>query len=42
MAKQQGPIGLVGLGLMGEALAVRLIGAGFAVLGYDIDAAKNA
>jgi 3-hydroxyisobutyrate dehydrogenase-like beta-hydroxyacid dehydrogenase len=42
MARQQGPIGLVGLGLMGEALAVRLIGAGFAVLGYDIDAAKNA
>ncbi len=42
MARQQGPIGLVGLGLMGEALAHRLIGAGFAVLGHDIDSAKNA
>ena len=35
------PIGLIGLGLMGGALAHRLIGAGFSVLGYDIDADKS-
>jgi 3-hydroxyisobutyrate dehydrogenase-like beta-hydroxyacid dehydrogenase len=35
-------IGLIGLGLMGEALTGRLMGAGFDVLGYDIDPAKNA
>jgi 3-hydroxyisobutyrate dehydrogenase-like beta-hydroxyacid dehydrogenase len=34
-------IGLVGLGLMGEVFARRLIGAGFAVVGFDVDAAKN-
>jgi 3-hydroxyisobutyrate dehydrogenase len=33
-------IGIVGLGLMGSALAERLIGAGYAVLGFDIDAEK--
>jgi 3-hydroxyisobutyrate dehydrogenase-like beta-hydroxyacid dehydrogenase len=36
------PIGLIGLGLMGQALATRLTPAGFRVLGYDIDAAKIA
>ena len=30
------PVGLVGLGLVGKALASRLIGAGQAVVGYDI------
>ncbi len=30
------PIGLIGLGLMGSAIAERLIGAGHAVLGWDI------
>jgi 2-hydroxy-3-oxopropionate reductase len=30
-------IGIVGLGLMGGALAERLIGAGYRVLGFDID-----
>lgn len=34
------PIGIVGLGLMGAALAERLSAAGHAVLGFDIDAAK--
>jgi 3-hydroxyisobutyrate dehydrogenase-like beta-hydroxyacid dehydrogenase len=35
-------IGIVGLGLMGSALAERLIGAGgYAVLGFDIDAEKQ-
>ena len=41
MAKEQAPIGLVGLGLMGEVLAVRLMAAGYGVVGHDIDAAKN-
>ena len=36
------PIGIVGLGLMGMALAERLTGAGHAVLGFDIDTAKAA
>lgn len=35
-------VGLVGLGLMGEVLAGRLLKAGFAVIGFDIDPAKNA
>jgi 3-hydroxyisobutyrate dehydrogenase-like beta-hydroxyacid dehydrogenase len=35
---QQG-IGMIGLGLMGGALAERLLGAGFSVVGYDIAAA---
>ncbi len=30
-----GPVGLIGLGLMGGALAHRLVGAGFSVLGFD-------
>ena len=36
------PVGLVGIGLMGQAFATRLLGAGFAVLGHDIDPAKGA
>jgi 3-hydroxyisobutyrate dehydrogenase-like beta-hydroxyacid dehydrogenase len=39
---RQAPVGLVGLGLMGQALAHRLLAAGFSVLGFDIDPAKNA
>jgi len=35
------PVGLVGLGLMGEVYARRLIAAGFSVIGFDVDAAKN-
>ena len=34
-------IGIAGLGLMGTAIAQRLSGAGFAVAGYDVDAAKR-
>src|SRR5262245_1291186 len=34
------PVGLIGIGLMGQAFATRLLGAGFAVLGHDIDPAK--
>ena len=39
---QTQPVGLIGLGLLGQALAHRLTGAGFAVAGYDIDPAKTA
>ena len=35
------PVGLVGIGLMGEVLAGRLLAADFSVLGYDIDPAKG-
>ena len=38
----QSPVGVVGLGLMGEVYARRLIAAGFSVIGFDVDAAKNA
>jgi 2-hydroxy-3-oxopropionate reductase len=34
-------VGVVGLGLMGEVYVRRLIAAGFAVTGFDVDAAKN-
>ena len=35
-------VGLIGIGLMGEAFARRLIGAGIAVVGYDVDPARTA
>jgi 3-hydroxyisobutyrate dehydrogenase-like beta-hydroxyacid dehydrogenase len=35
------PVAVVGLGLMGSAVARRLIASGFTVTGYDIDAAKT-
>jgi 3-hydroxyisobutyrate dehydrogenase-like beta-hydroxyacid dehydrogenase len=38
----QSAVGLVGLGLLGEALAHRLLAAGFEVIGFDLDPAKNA
>jgi 3-hydroxyisobutyrate dehydrogenase len=31
------PVGIIGLGLMGTALAERLVGAGITVIGFDID-----
>jgi len=34
-------IGLIGLGLMGEVYASRLIAAGYDVIGFDLDAARN-
>jgi 3-hydroxyisobutyrate dehydrogenase-like beta-hydroxyacid dehydrogenase len=34
-------IGLIGVGLMGTALAERLLGGGFAVFGYDVDPARR-
>lgn len=35
------PVGVAGLGLVGSALAARLAGAGFAVLGWDVVAAQR-
>ena len=37
----QQTVGVIGLGLMGEVLAGRLMAAGFGVVGTDIDPAKN-
>jgi putative dehydrogenase len=34
-------VGVIGLGLMGSALAARLIDAGVGVIGFDVDAAKG-
>ena len=34
-------IGIAGIGLMGSAIAQRLLAAGFAVAGYDVDPAKR-
>ena len=34
------PVGVIGLGLMGQVYTRRLIAAGFRVVGYDVDAAK--
>ena len=36
------PVGVIGLGLMGEVYARRLVAAGFTVIGFDVDPAKNA
>lgn len=35
------PIGVIGLGLLGSALAERLLHAGYVVIGFDIDAARR-
>jgi 3-hydroxyisobutyrate dehydrogenase-like beta-hydroxyacid dehydrogenase len=34
-------VGVVGLGLLGQAFVSRLLGAGFEVVGFDLDRAKN-
>jgi len=36
------PVGVIGVGLMGEVYAHRLVAAGFTVIGFDIDPAKSA
>jgi 3-hydroxyisobutyrate dehydrogenase-like beta-hydroxyacid dehydrogenase len=36
------PIGVIGLGLMGSALAERLLGAGHRVVGWDVDPGRIA
>jgi 3-hydroxyisobutyrate dehydrogenase-like beta-hydroxyacid dehydrogenase len=38
---QKSPVGIIGLGLMGEVYARRLMAAGFSVIGFDVDPAKN-
>jgi 3-hydroxyisobutyrate dehydrogenase-like beta-hydroxyacid dehydrogenase len=38
----QSAVGLVGLGLLGGALARRLLAAGFEITGFDLDPARNA
>jgi 3-hydroxyisobutyrate dehydrogenase-like beta-hydroxyacid dehydrogenase len=38
---EQTPIGIIGLGLMGEVYAQRLMNAGRSVVGFDIDAARR-
>jgi 3-hydroxyisobutyrate dehydrogenase-like beta-hydroxyacid dehydrogenase len=38
---EQTPIGIIGLGLMGEVYAQRLLDAGRSVVGFDIDAARR-
>lgn len=35
-------VGLVGIGLVGTAMAERLLAAGYSVVGYDIDATAAA
>jgi 3-hydroxyisobutyrate dehydrogenase-like beta-hydroxyacid dehydrogenase len=42
MPTRESTVGLIGLGLVGSALAERFIGAGLAVVGYDRDAARCA
>jgi len=39
---QRGPVGLIGLGLIGTAVAHRLVAAGYRVLGYDIAPERRA
>src|SRR5262249_33952341 len=36
------PVGVIGIGLMGEVFVRRLVSAGFSVVGFDIDPAKTA
>ena len=38
----RGPVGLIGIGLLGQAFAYRLLSAGFEVVGFDVDAGKTA
>ncbi len=39
--RQYRTIGLVGVGLLGSAVAERLVGGGFAVVGFDLDEARR-
>ena len=41
-ARDDRPVAVIGLGLMGEVFSNRLIGAGIPVTGYDIDPARRA
>jgi 3-hydroxyisobutyrate dehydrogenase-like beta-hydroxyacid dehydrogenase len=42
MAPNKQPVGVIGVGLMGEVYARRLVAAEFAVIGFDVDPAKTA
>ena len=42
MAPNKQPVGVIGVGLMGEVYARRLVTAGFTVIGFDVEPAKNA
>jgi 3-hydroxyisobutyrate dehydrogenase-like beta-hydroxyacid dehydrogenase len=42
MTDSRKPVGVIGTGLMGTACAKRLLGAGFDILGYDVDPGKLA
>jgi putative dehydrogenase len=41
-ASARGTVGVIGLGIMGGAIAKNLVAAGWRVVGYDIDAARTA
>jgi putative dehydrogenase len=41
-ASAKGTVGIVGLGIMGGAIAKNLVASGWRVVGYDIDAARTA
>jgi putative dehydrogenase len=41
-AQQRDPVGVIGLGLLGGAIARRLLAAGYPVLGCDVDESKTA
>jgi 3-hydroxyisobutyrate dehydrogenase len=41
MTNHRPPVGLIGLGLMGQALTARLLAGGFDVAGFDIDPARG-
>src|SRR5437879_1959985 len=40
-ARKRGTVGVIGLGIMGGSFAKNLVGSGWRVVGYDIDAARN-
>ena len=40
-AKRQDVVGVIGLGIMGGAYATHLVGAGWRVIGFDIDAGRR-
>src|SRR5262249_8964695 len=40
-ASAKGTVGVIGLGIMGGAIAKNLAAAGWRVIGYDIDAART-
>lgn len=41
MQDSRDPVGMIGLGLLGSAMAMRFMRAGFSILGFDIDAERR-